>query len=52
MEETKIDKALNFFGFYNSFEEIKDTWALSELEMDELMLRAKERYGEENLFPN
>lgn len=46
MDETKIDKALNFFGFYNSFNEIQKTWSLDEFEMQELRVRAKERYGE------
>ncbi len=49
--ESKVDKALNFLGMYSSFEEIKKNLSLNERELNELKIRAKERYGEE-VFSN
>ena len=49
--ESKVDKALNLLGMYSSFDEIKKNLSLNEQELNELKVRAKERYGKE-VFSN
>ena len=44
--DTKVDKALNLFGFYPTVEHLKQEFELSEQEYEELKRRATERYGE------
>ena len=45
--ENRINKALDFMGFYSSFDEIKQNFGLSDQELSELKQKAQERYGKE-----
>ncbi len=45
--EDKVIKALDFMGFYSSFDEVKQNFGLNETELLELKQKAQERYGKE-----
>ena len=46
-DDSKVDRILNYMGMFNSLDEIKHEWKLSDNELKELRARAKSRYGKD-----